>query len=633
MSPRRQSASKPFYRQRHYSRFLAPFVLIAAIAISFTDSTQGATPVLVGGELSYPPYSILTPEGTPAGFNAELTRQIAEKMGLEVTLQIGPWPEVRDALTKGEIDVIQGMFYSEERARVFDFSPPFATVNHAIFCRKDSPPVNAIEDLRNKRVIVLQGDIMQDYAEKIQLTDSLLHADTLPGVFRRLSSGQGDYAMLARLPGLFWIKELGLKDLRAVGPSIMPAKYCYAVRKGNTALLAQFTEGLSLLHETGEYRELYEKNFGGLEPFVITGGVVVRYAAMVLGLLLLLLTVLFVWSWLLRKKVRQRTMELQASKNEWERTFDAIIDPIMILDTNYRIVRANKVMAEALAVTPSAAVGLTCYKAVHGTQQPPEQCPHATLLRDGQAHAAEIYEPRLGGYYLVTVSPLFSLDGKLAGSVHAAKNITQAKEAEQRLRDNEKKLRDITASLGEGLYVLDRDCRLIFINPEGERLLGWTQAELLNKEIHTIIHNRKPDGTPLLFEECPVHTVLKSGGRFSSQEEVFVRKDGSVFPVAVLSTPIMDAAGDPTSSITAFQDITETKQVEQEREGLIQKLQTALAEIKTLKGIVPICMHCNKIRDDAGYWNKLEKFISEHSEAQFSHGICEECLKKYYPGE
>ncbi|MBU0480019.1 MAG: DUF3365 domain-containing protein [Proteobacteria bacterium] len=62
-----------------------------------------------------------------------------------------------------------------------------------------------------------------------------------------------------------------------------------------------------------------------------------------------------------------------------------------------------------------------------------------------------------------------------------------------------------------------------------------------------------------------------------------------------------------------------------------RELQKALDEIKTLKGIVPICMHCKEIRDDKGYWNQLEKFISDHSEAQFSHSICDKCLEKHYP--
>ena len=71
--------------------------------------------------------------------------------------------------------------------------------------------------------------------------------------------------------------------------------------------------------------------------------------------------------------------------------------------------------------------------------------------------------------------------------------------------------------------------------------------------------------------------------------------------------------------------------IEKEREGIIVKLQNALSEIKTLGGLLPICSHCKKIRDDKGYWNQIESYIQERSEAKFSHSICQECADKYYP--
>ena len=86
--------------------------------------------------------------------------------------------------------------------------------------------------------------------------------------------------------------------------------------------------------------------------------------------------------------------------------------------------------------------------------------------------------------------------------------------------------------------------------------------------------------------------------------------------------------------LTLFRTIRyaiERKQSETEREHLIQELQKALAEVKTLSGLLPICSGCKKIRDDHGYWNRIENFISEHSDAQFSHGICPECAQKYFP--
>lgn len=69
----------------------------------------------------------------------------------------------------------------------------------------------------------------------------------------------------------------------------------------------------------------------------------------------------------------------------------------------------------------------------------------------------------------------------------------------------------------------------------------------------------------------------------------------------------------------------------EEREELIVKLKEANSQIKTLSGIIPICMYCKEIRDDKGYWNRLEKFIGEHSTAQFSHGICPKCMKEKHP--
>jgi len=78
-------------------------------------------------------------------------------------------------------------------------------------------------------------------------------------------------------------------------------------------------------------------------------------------------------------------------------------------------------------------------------------------------------------------------------------------------------------------------------------------------------------------------------------------------------------------------EVQERRQAEQEKEVLITELQKALDEVKTLSGLLPICSTCKKIRDDKGYWNQIENYIGEHSEAQFTHSICPDCLVKHYP--
>jgi hypothetical protein len=102
-------------------------------------------------------------------------------------------------------------------------------------------------------------------------------------------------------------------------------------------------------------------------------------------------------------------------------------------------------------------------------------------------------------------------------------------------------------------------------------------------------------------------------------------------PIWVMtSVSLIEYAG-KQATIALITDINSLKQLEKEREKMILELQTALADVKTLSGLLPICAACKKIRDDKGYWNQIEAYIGKHSNAQFSHGMCPECAKKWFP--
>ena len=227
-------------------------------------------------------------------------------------------------------------------------------------------------------------------------------------------------------------------------------------------------------------------------------------------------------------------------------------------------------------------------------------------------------------------SPIVGEDGSVGGLISFVSDVTDRKRAEEALRSSEKRLRDITSSLGEGVYALDREGRLTFMNPEAERLLGWTEAELRGRGLHQAIHGQRRDGTGTPLEEQLEHRVLTTGERCSSRDEVLLRKDGTSLPVFMDATPFQDG-GQVVGTVTAFIDLTERKRVEQEREELIFQLQKALAEIKTLHGILPICSSCKKIRDEEGAWHQLEAYLSAHTDTLFSHGLCKDCAKSLYP--
>jgi PAS domain S-box-containing protein len=141
-----------------------------------------------------------------------------------------------------------------------------------------------------------------------------------------------------------------------------------------------------------------------------------------------------------RKKAEEAAIR---AVKDWEYTFDAIPDPIAIIDTRYRIVRANKAMAARLGVTPEECVGLTCCCVIHGTKKPPSFCPHRQSLKDGLEHTAEVCEDRLGGYFIVSTSPLYDSEGKLTGSIHVARDINERKQEERQIHRYNRILEEI----------------------------------------------------------------------------------------------------------------------------------------------------------------------------------------------
>ncbi|MDO8812983.1 MAG: PAS domain S-box protein [Gallionella sp.] len=139
----------------------------------------------------------------------------------------------------------------------------------------------------------------------------------------------------------------------------------------------------------------------------------------------------------------------------------------------------------------------------------------------------------------------------------------QHRQAQDALRANEKLLKGITSALGEGLIVLNNEGELLFMNPEAERLLGWSERELSGCNVHEVIHSQRRDGTDLPESDCGVLGVLKKGGAFKTENDVFWRKDGLPISVSIIATAIMEN-GQAVASVVAFQDISQRKQAERE---------------------------------------------------------------------
>ncbi|WP_246140220.1 transporter substrate-binding domain-containing protein [Geothermobacter ehrlichii] len=276
------------------------------------------SPVVIGGDHNYPPYEFLDENGDPAGFNVELSRAIAEVMGMEIEIRLGPWDEMRRGLADGTIDILQGMAFTRERTSEVDFSIPHAKVHQSIWVRNGSP-IKRLRDLANKRVIVMRGAVMHDFMlDRPELNAELVPVETLEDALRLLAEGECDAALVAKLPGEYLIHKAGLDNIHPIARPLVAQDYGYAVKKGNRDLLAKINEGLALLKKSGRYRQIYERWLGVLPEPGVPWERIVRLGALVVGPLLAVLILTVIWSSTLKRQVALRTEDLKREIAEKE---------------------------------------------------------------------------------------------------------------------------------------------------------------------------------------------------------------------------------------------------------------------------------------------------------------------------
>jgi len=269
------------------------------------------------------------------------------------------------------------------------------------------------------------------------------------------------------------------------------------------------------------------------------------------------------------------------AQEDWERTFDAVPDLIAIIDTDHRIVRVNKAMAAKLAMSPQQCKGQKCYSIVHGTKEPPETCPHAKLLRDGCEHTDEVHEERFGGDFLVTTSPLHDRQGKLIGSVHVARDITESKRKEQALRWSEAELKAAQRIGHIGSWKRSIDGSAANWSEELNRITGRdpaAPAPTLEQVLETL--------TPESNRRYLAASERCKAGTPQEVELELIRRDGIMRWIVVRIEPQCDAAGRVVQLQGTVQDITERKLAEEEL-----RFKTAFLEAQansTIDGILVV---------------------------------------------
>ncbi len=203
---------------------------------------------------------------------------------------------------------------------------------------------------------------------------------------------------------------------------------------------------------------------------------------------------------------------------------------------------------------------------------------------------------------------IVGLTGIGFSSHHLSQQLHKRKQTEEKLQESEKKFRAIFEQAAVGVALTStRTGELIQINRKYCDIVGHSFDYLKSINFREITH---PDDLQADLDK--MQELMEGKIPDFSIEKRYFRPDGSTVWVNLTVSPMWKTGGQLTQHIAVIEDITKRKVME--------------AEVKTLSGLLPICASCKKIRDDKGYWNQIESYIHKHSEAEFSHGICPECM-------
>ncbi len=257
-----------------------------------------------------------------------------------------------------------------------------------------------------------------------------------------------------------------------------------------------------------------------------------------------------------------------------------------------------------------------------------------TLMGDADCPMVRRERRFLSGW----ASPIYNLKGDIIGTIESIRDITDRVRAEEALNESRRQLEEIIDFLPDATLVLDQSGKIIAWNRAIEEMTGFKAEEMLGKgnSEHSIpfYGERRPILVDLVtlpseeIEEKYYFLRREKGTLMGDADCPMVRRERRF--LSGWATPIYSISGEIVGAIESIRDVTEKKLAEEEREKLISDLREAFIKIKMLRGLIPICASCKKIRDDKGYWNQIEVYIQQHSDAEFSHSICPECTKKLY---
>jgi len=291
-------------------RFKRIFLLLGVmmLGLSLLSAEPDRPKYVISGDYNYPPFEFLDDNQQPAGYNVELSKAIGDILGFDFEFRLMKWSQARASLESGEVDLLQGMALSAERAKHFHFSIPHTQTWRSIFVARNSP-VKKLEDIVDATLVMQQGDVSQEFLSVIGFRGQVVESPTQVDALRLLNRGLYDATIINHVHGIYLMNKYHFMNITTLSDQVQSRDYCYASK--DESLIARINDALLQMGRNGQLKRLHQKWFAHYRPKL---GPSTFFDAQHLKWtipILLLLAVLIGYALHARKKLRDHNQKLR----------------------------------------------------------------------------------------------------------------------------------------------------------------------------------------------------------------------------------------------------------------------------------------------------------------------------------
>ncbi len=540
---------------------------------SAQNTAKSPTTIRVVTDNAYAPYSFQSEEGKLQGILIDQWQEWEKKTGIKVELHGMDWGKALRGMQAGEFDVIDLIVETPERQVSFDFTSSYTPVEASIFFRKEISGISDIASLKGFPIGVKTGDQHVDKLKASGIT-TLIFFPSNDAIVEAAKQRKINVFVADDPSALYLLNKAGIHDDFRHSAPIFRDEIRRAVRKGNTLTLRLVSEGFAAI-EPAKIEQINEKWFGRTINRISR---FVAFAGYAIGGAVLIIVALIVWSSMLRKRVLHRTAALSESEQRFRRLVELMPVAVYMCDTSGTIQSYNDRAVELWGRAPKLGdpkeryCGSFRLYSADGKYLSHEESPMVHVLgNESQARNIELVMERPDGSritVLVNIAPLKSSAGKLIGAMNCFQDITERKEAENKLRQSERELRLSIDTIPAMAWIILPDGTLDFINQRWREYTGLSLQEALKNSNATVY----PEDLPKVLEHWEKDMAA---GRPFEDEMRLRRADGEFRWFLVRTAPLFDEHGKIVRWYGTSTDIEDLKRAE---EALLET-QAALARV------------------------------------------------------